>query len=361
MKIGITGGAGQFGFHLRCRLASAAGHDIEIAGRDLFADPRRLREFVRGRDAIMHLAGVNRGGDDEVRDGNLGPARDLAAAIADGGAAPHILYASSIQRDLGNVYGDAKADAADILAGTGAPFCEIVLPNLFGEYTRPHYNSFVATFCHQIAGGDTPGIHGDNPVELLHYAQAALAFEAALARGATGQVRPRGRETSVGAVAERIASMHADYREGIVPDLRDPFDLDLFNTYRSVLFPAAYPFSLERRADGRGSLFECVKERNGGQCFFSTTRPGVTRGNHFHFHKVERFLVLAGTARIQVRRMFSDVTVHFDVAGDAPAFVDMPTLHTHNITNTGDGELLTLFWSHDIFDPDNPDTYAEAV
>ncbi|MCB1475006.1 MAG: SDR family oxidoreductase [Rhodobiaceae bacterium] len=361
MKIGITGGAGQFGFHLRCRLTHVAGHEVAIAGRDIFADSVKLGAFVKDCDAIVHLAGVNRGADSEVRDGNLAPARDLAAAISDNGVSPLIVYASSIQRDLSNVYGDAKADAADILAAIGSPFCEIVLPNLFGEYTRPNYNSFVATFCHQIAAGDRPGIHGDNPVELMHYSEAAEIFADALESRSSGQLRPSGRETSVAAVAGKIAAMHADYRDGIVPDLRDSFDLDLFNTYRSVLFPAAYPFALERRADQRGSLFECVKERNGGQCFFSTTLPGITRGNHFHFHKVERFVVLAGTARISIRRLFSDVTVDFDVNGKEPVFVDMPTLHTHNITNTGDGELLTLFWSHDIFDPDNPDTYAETV
>ena len=138
--------------------------------------------------------------------------------------------------------------------------------------------------------------------------------------------------------------------------------VDLFNTYRAALFPAHYPIALTAHSDDRGRLVETVRAHGGqGQTFVSTTRPGITRGEHFHLGKVERFVVLSGQARISLRRVFHEDVVSFDVSGDAPAVVDMPTMWVHNITNTGDTEVTTLFWTHSLFDADNPDTYWEPV
>lgn len=156
--------------------------------------------------------------------------------------------------------------------------------------------------------------------------------------------------------------MHRQYRdEMIVPDVREMRRLNLFNSYRAHLYLASFPVRPVLHTDARGSLFEGVKELNGGQTFISRTRPGITRGNHFHFHKVERFCVLQGQARIEMRPADRAEVVTYDVDGSEPCFIDMPTLWTHNITNTGDGELLTLFWAHEIFNPQAPDTYALAV
>ena len=138
-------------------------------------------------------------------------------------------------------------------------------------------------------------------------------------------------------------------------------ELDFFNTYRSYLYPDHYPVPLNLRTDARGGLFEAVKSHQGGQTFLSTTHPGVTRGRHYHHHKVERFLVVSGQAEIRIRRLFGDEVRVFKVNGAEPCFIDMPTFHTHEITNVGDTDLLTLFWSHEIFDPSNPDTYSEPV
>lgn len=366
MKVGITGGQGQLGYYTRVRLAYHHGHEVSIADRNTFAHPERLATFVADNDVIIHLAGINRGSDDEVARGNRDLATSLATAMKHAGQPRHIVYSSSIQRDQSNVYGMAKAEVADILteatACTGGSFFELVLPNLFGEFTRPNYNSFVGTFCSLLAKGEEPMVNAANAeVSLLHYQDAADAIAAAISATGNAQQRPPGRSTSVGAVDSLLRRMIADYRLGIVPDLRDRFDLQLFNTLRSYLYPDMYPFALERKQDNRGSLFEVVKERNGGQVFYSSTLPGITRGNHFHFDKVERFLVVSGQARISIRKVLTNETQHFDVSGDIPCFVDMPTLHTHNITNTGSGELLTLFWSHDIFDPVRPDTYMELV
>jgi len=195
----------------------------------------------------------------------------------------------------------------------------------------------------------------------MHYWEAADVFADILKRGEEGEVRPRGLVTSVGQVAATLKEFAAEYATGVIPDLRPPLALDLFNTYRSAVFASMFPFALTRHADQRGSFFECVRSFNSGQTSFSTTVPGITRGNHFHFHKVERFLVISGQARISIRKLGSNKPIHYDVDGDRPAFIDMPTLHTHSITNTGSSELLTIFWSHDLFNPETPDTYLEAV
>jgi UDP-2-acetamido-2,6-beta-L-arabino-hexul-4-ose reductase len=155
--------------------------------------------------------------------------------------------------------------------------------------------------------------------------------------------------------------MHAIYADGTLPRFETPLDLDLFNTLRAFRFPQHYPVALDWRADQRGRLFEAVKTAHGGQCFASWTHPGFVRGNHYHRRKIERFLVASGKATIRIRRLMSTEVHSFEVDGEHPVFIDMPTLHTHNITNTGSGELVTLFWSHEIFDPAAPDTYPEAV
>jgi UDP-2-acetamido-2,6-beta-L-arabino-hexul-4-ose reductase len=158
-----------------------------------------------------------------------------------------------------------------------------------------------------------------------------------------------------------LKEFHNLYEANIYPDLSDPFTRNLFNTYRSATFPATWPRELEMRSDERGVLFEAVKGGGGGQTFLSTTKPGIIRGNHFHLHKVERFLVIQGEAIIRIRKVLSQVVYEFRVTGDTPTPVDMPTLHTHSIENVGAKELLTLFWTHEPFDPNNPDTYFDKV
>jgi UDP-2-acetamido-2,6-beta-L-arabino-hexul-4-ose reductase len=165
----------------------------------------------------------------------------------------------------------------------------------------------------------------------------------------------------VSELLEILENIAATYRHGVIPPLPDDISLDLFNTYRSYLYPSIYPAPLTKRTDARGSLVEVVKGGSGGQNFVSDSHPAIVRGNHFHLRKVERFVVLRGQATIGIRRLFDDVVIDFSVDGGTPTFVDIPTMHTHNLTNTGSTELVTLFWSNEIFDPEAPDTYVEMV
>lgn len=361
MKIVLTGAAGFLGWHTRARLSALTDHEVVAVDRDEWA---RLVDYIDGVDAILHLAGVNRGTDVEVESGNIVLAREVAdAAIASGGA-PRIVYANSIQADNGTPYGVGKHAAARILADAasqmGSHFVDVRLPNLFGEHGRPQYNSFVATFVHAVVNGEVPNIV-DREVDLLHVQGAAQAFIDALT-AETDRLQPVGTPTTVQGVFDMLQSFNALYEAGDIPPLLTDLDVNLFNTLRAAKFPGHYPIRLTPRSDDRGRLVEVVRAHGGqGQTFISTTKPGITRGEHFHLRKVERFVVVGGQARISLRKLFTDEVVSFDVTGDAPAVVDMPTMWVHNITNTGPGELTTLFWTNELFDPQAPDTYPEAV
>jgi len=364
----------MIGWHMRC--AFLAEKDVEVIPADIpeFSTAEALQEFVGKCDAIVHLAGMNRGTDEEVYAANVGLAEQLAAACRALDVRPHILFSNSTH-SLGDTrYGASKRDAAAVLAAwagaEGGRFTDMVLPHVFGEHGKPFYNSVVHTFCHQVAAQENPEITGDGDLELLHASGVAAAalgsIRSAIAdpsgNEAVGSVRLQGVPMKVSELLARIVAFDESYRDlRTVPDLRDALDLCLFNTYRAALYPDFYPVELQLHTDDRGSLFEAVRELNGGQTFLSTTRPGITRGNHYHYHKVERFLVVAGEAVIRIRRLYDDVVKEFHVSGARPVFVDMPTLHTHEITNVGDGDLLTLFWAHEVFDPESPDTVWEEV
>jgi len=365
LRIGITGANGFLGWHLRAHLHSRKDIQVSIADRATFAEPDRLRAFVSGVDAIAHIAGVNRAPEAELHVGNLQPVEQLTAACDAAGVRPHVLYTNSTQHKGATPYALAKRAAGEHLGNwagrTGARFTNMVLPHLFGECGKPFYNSAVATFCHQAANGESSKIIVDSELELVHAQRVAARILTAFETPTTGELRVEGKRIMVSAVLAQIREIAQQYADLVIPPLASEFDLDLFNAYRSYLYPKHYPVKLELRADNRGELFEAVRSLHGGQCFLSTTRPGITRGNHYHHHKLERFLVVSGEATIRVRKLLTGDTVEFHVSGREPAYVDMPALHTHNITNTGSGDLLTLFWSHEIFDPAAPDTFPEVV
>ena len=335
-------------------------------GRDEFADDAQLKAFVEKSDVIVHLAGVIKSNDVDLREANLEIADRLSLAIKSAEREVFLIYASSVRFHDDTEYGRAKRAVGEFLEAfcteNKIRYCEIVFPNLFGEFSKPNYNNVTGTFAHRIANGEEPNIHDpEKLLPLLSYTEAADIIASVIQDGSEGRMQPEGYPVTIQDLADRLSSMNTLYSKGIIPDLQDEFDLQLFNALRINLFPEKFPFPLVRHADERGSFFECVREHNGGQVSFSTTRPGIVRGNHFHFSKVERFLVLSGEAVIRVRKLFDSKIHEFRVSGDKPVFVDMPTLHTHNIENVGDSELLTLFWINEFFDPDNPDTYPVEV
>ena len=371
MKIVVTGAGGLIGWHAQARLHAAncaaafrgetRPWDIVALDRAAFQDDARLAGALTGADAVLHFAGVNRGPEAEVEAANPAIATRLVEAIRSAGSDPHVVHANSVHAGGATAYGRSKASAHQILSLNLASVTDLVLPHIFGEGARPFYNNVTATLIDRILSGETPELNPDGQVHLLHAGAAADHAIAAVVQGAQGRIDPQARTLSVPDLFDRIRGFHALYTANIFPDLSDPFDTALFNAYRFATYPGGWPRSLTLNTDARGTLFEAVKGGGGGQSFLSTTKPGVTRGDHFHLSKVERFLVVQGEAVIRMRRVLTGDVWACRVSGAACQVVDMPTLHTHSIENVGQGDLLTLFWTHDLFDPAHPDTYADKV
>ncbi|UUZ61048.1 polysaccharide biosynthesis C-terminal domain-containing protein [Nocardioides sp. B-3] len=362
MRILLTGAEGFLGWHTRCLLHATTDHRVTGIGRGQWGE---LPAPVADVDAVLHLAGVNRATDEELATGNAQLADDVAAAVRAAGRPVTIVFANSIRVGNGSSYAEGKSRAAETLRAVadevGGRFVDVMLPNLFGEHGRPAYNSFVASFVAAVIKGESPRHRGSTDRAAARPGRRPLVGGRAHRRRRPG---PAGRHADVGPgrLGEPAAVPRHLRPRGDVPDMASALEADLFNTYRAALFPSHYPIVLEPRVDPRGRLVETVRSHgSGGQTFVSTTVPGITRGEHYHLHKIERFAVLSGTARISLRRLFHTETTHFDVTGESPVAIDMPTMWVHNITNTGDTELTTLFWTDSLFDPDNPDTFPVPV
>ncbi|MCU7850749.1 MAG: NAD-dependent epimerase/dehydratase family protein [Candidatus Thiodiazotropha sp. (ex Monitilora ramsayi)] len=368
MKVGITGANGFIGWHARCFLATCKNiQEVRLANRKEFSDQAELYHFVDGLDLIIHLAGVNRADPKELISGNIEPANNLVAALRRARATPCLAYTSSTKIENGDSpYAEGKAAVSQIFQKwareTGTSFINLIVPHVFGEYGCPNYNSAIATFAHQVANGEQPTIHNDGQLELIHVQDLVEQIIHLYTDGTCGDVRIEGRPTSVIEAVELLQQLHETYKEnGQLPDLRNHFVRCMFNTLRGAI---DYPFrhcTTIKHEDNRGWLVEAVKANSGGQCFISTTKPGITRGNHFHLRKVERFMVLQGQAEIKLRKLFSNEIISYELDGDNPSWIDIPTMHTHSITNVGKVDLITLFWADEIFDPDNPDTTFHEV
>ena len=371
-KIAVTGARGLLGWHTAGRLhaqncaAKYKGQpepfDLVLIDHESFADSQILAAFVEGADAIIHFAGVNRGADDEVERANPDIAKALVAACKASGAQPHIIYANSIQAAIDNSYGRSKRLASEILElFAEGRYTNLILPHIFGECARPYYNNVTATLIDNIWKGEEPVLNANGRVKLLHAGEAAEMAIGAVISGDFGTQTPPGQDISVVELYMRLKAFHELYEADIFPDLTDSFDLALFNCYRTGGYPDHYPKVLKCNSDHRGILFESAKGGHESHTFLSTTLPGQKRGDHFHYDLVERFLVVRGEAIIRVRKILTNEVQEFHVSGDAPAAIDMPPLHTHHIENISSSDVLTFFWSNRIFDPNNPDTYADPV
>ena len=371
LKVGITGQPGFVGSHLYNLLGTEP--DIQrIPCRDeFFSDEKALRNFVKQCDVIVHLAAMNRHPDPQViYDTNIRLVKQLIAAMEAEQAAPHVLFSSSTQEERDNLYGASKREGRQLLADwaerNGGKFTGCVIPNVFGPFGKPNYNSVVATFCHKLTHGEEPEIQVDGSIRLIYVGDLCREFIKIMRTAETAVLRPipYGAERKVSellATFRRFKELY--FEQGILPELRDRFEVQLFNTFCGYLdYKTFYPFSLKNNTDARGTFVELVKlDHLGGQVSFSTTVPGVTRGNHYHTRKIERFAVIRGKARIELRRIGTTEKMVFELDGDHPAFVDMPVWHTHNITNIGDDELYTVFWINEFYNPEDPDTFFEEA
>lgn len=368
--IGITGTNGFIARWVIERLGRNEDCEVITLDRSAWCDDRKLRAFATRCEAIVHLASVNRGSDEEVETTNANMARALSRACRTAGASPHIVYSSTTKRNDDTPYGRGKLQAEKVLnewaSDTGGSLTTLVIPNVFGAGCRPFYNSVVATFCQQLSHNETPQITGDAELELLWVGDLAEQIATRARRdGPPGQRVERLRGTAqlkVSELLEQLIEFRSNYFDrDVVPDLKTSFHATLYSTFLSYIDLSDHVHRPPVHSDVRGGLCEVIKTDAGGQVFFSTTAPGVTRGNHYHTRKIELFCVVQGTATIRLRSIHDHNVHEFNVSGDSPEFLSIPVLYTHSIENTGDTELLTLFWTNELFDTADPDTFYEDV
>jgi len=378
IKIGITGQAGFIGTHLFNTLGLSPDKFTRIFFEDnYFQSKEKLETFVKECDIIVHLAAMNRHNDpDIIYQTNIGLVKQLIGALEKTSSTPHVLFASSTQEERNNVYGKSKREGREMLEKwaslNNTKFTGLVIPNVFGPFGNPYYNSVIATFCHQLTHNETPKIEIDGELKLIYVAELVKEI---IARIELMLLVPPGEKavelihvphTSQIKVSE-LLNLLQEYKnnyfvKGEIPAIDKPFERNLFNTFVTYIDLAAlFPYKLKLNTDQRGSFVEIIKLNSGGQISFSTSVSGITRGNHFHTRKAERFAVIKGNALIQLRRIGTNEIFNFELSGDQPAFVDMPVWFTHNIKNIGKEELYTLFWINEFFNPTDPDTFFETV
>ena len=367
-RILITGGRGFLGRNLAAHLRERKGCETWIFDQENSVE--ELRNWVLGADVIFHLAGVNRPQNPmDFERGNAGLTEQVCKLVRESRRSPKIVFSSSIQAELDNPYGASKAKAEDVLrrlaAETGACVRIYRLKNLFGKWCRPNYNSVTATFCHNIAN-DLPIAISDpaREVELSYVDDVVAAFLAEI----DGQQTSGPAITEIpayriqlGDLAGRVQAFHEMRSTLILPDFAEWFNRALYATYLSYIPPAARQHNLDIRSDARGSLAEVVKQKHFGQMFVSRTKPGVTRGNHYHQTKTEKFFVVEGNGLIRMRAVDGGPIEEYSVSGSGYQVIDIPPGVTHSITNVGAGEMVTLFWSSEMFDQNSPDTYYLPV
>jgi len=378
MKILITGSDGFIGKNLQVSLAKR--DDVKLLCFDKPQTIDDLRELAVQADLVFHLAGVNRPTDpSEFESGNACLTRDLLEILLKKGKATPFILSSSTQAKLDNPYGKSKRDAEklvfDYAERSGAPAYIYRFPNVFGKWCKPNYNSVVATFCYNAANGLPLRI--DDPskeLPLLYIDDIAAEFLKIVDELSCGkdlshirngkqflEVSPVYKIT-LGELADKIKSFASSRQTlSINHDMSDLLTKKLFATFLSYTADDDMAVPVDMKWDNRGFFAELIRSPHFGQISVSRTKPGIRRGDHWHNTKAEKFIVVKGNALVRMRKIGTEEILEYSVSGDEIKVVDMPPGHTHCIINTGDKDVLTIFWTGEIFDPENPDTIFEKV
>jgi UDP-2-acetamido-2,6-beta-L-arabino-hexul-4-ose reductase len=367
MHVVITGADGFIGRNLRVRLAESAGRAVTNVTRA--SSPGLLSESVKSADFVFHLAGVNRPLDPvDYEAGNAGYTAELCRMLASAGRQATVVFASSTQAALDNAYGRSKKAAEDAVLdyarSTGATVHLWRLTNVFGKWSRPNYNSAVATFCHNTARGLPVQIHDPQaPLRLVYVDDVVDAFVGLLQSGCEGgfhEVHPV-YETTVGEVHSMISGF-AGSRESLLTDrVGAGLARALHATYLSFLEPDAFAYDVPVHSDPRGSFVEMLKTPECGQISYFTAHPGVTRGGHYHHTKTEKFLVVKGMARFGFRHVLTGERAEITVNGGSGRIVETVPGWAHDVTNVGSDEMVCLLWANENFDRAKPDTIMMKV
>lgn len=366
----VTGSRGFIGKNLISALSRIDDVELFTFNRDDSFDV--LRSALKEVDVVFHLAGVNRPANiEDFKTGNTELTRTIVSFLSELRKNTTIVLASSSQAVLDNPYGTSKREAEDIVIDYGkttkTPVYIYRLTNVFGKWSKPNYNSVVATFCHNVSHGlDITVSDPKKPIELVYIDDVIKSFLDIL----NNTVQPVNDyfmsvgptyNVTLGELSDKIYRLRDMRNTLVVPDLSDDFMKCLYATYLSYHERDEFSYGLALKTDYRGSLVELFKSNHFGQIFFSSSKPGIIRGNHYHTTKTEKFCVVRGKAVIRFRHILEDQVFSYSVSGEKPVIVDIPPGYTHSIENTSEEDLIVLFWADQIFDPNNPDTFYEEV
>lgn len=381
MKILVTGAKGFVGKNLSAELLNISEGKCSFEGipkgvqvfcTDIDTPCEELREYCRDCDFVFHLAGVNRPETtDEFAKGNTDSLRQLVAFLKEGGNTCPIALSSSTQAALDNPYGESKRQAEIFLSEygkeAGVKTYIFRFPGIFGKWCRPNYNSVVATFCHNIANNLPIRIDDrEREIRLVYIDDVVHSLLMCVVDSATRddenfcKVLPE-HNVTLGKIADLLESFRDGRRKLQVPELSDPFVSALYATYLSYLPKDEFSYPLDTHSDYRGSFTEIIRTPDRGQFSVNISKPHITKGNHWHHTKNEKFCVVSGTGVIRFRRIDSDEVIEYFVSGDKIEVVDIPTGYTHNIENLGDTDMITFMWASEAFDPNRPDTFFLEV
>lgn len=369
MKILVTGAMGFIGKNLIAELKNQKYTDILVYCKD--TEPSLLEEYAKECDFIFHLAGVNRPQNQEdFMEGNYCFTYTLLELLKKHKNKATVLMTSSIQASLDNLYGKSKKAGEDLLFSygkeTGAQVLVYRLPNVFGKWCRPNYNSAIATFCNNIAH-DLP-IQVNDPSVLMNLVYIDDVVEELINSLNGNENRtsefcevPVKYTVTLGEIVDLIYSFKASRKTLNVPNMANEFEKKLYSTYLSYLPTGQFSYPLKMNVDNRGSFTEIIRTIDRGQFSVNIAKPGITKGNHWHHTKNEKFLVVSGKGLIRFRKIDTEESIDYYVSGDKMEVVDIPTGYTHNIINVGDTDLVTFMWANEAFNPEKPDTYFLEV
>lgn len=370
MKILVTGADGFIAKNLLVRLAELGEFEVVKFSRQ--TPEQALPALVQGVDAVVHLAGINRPQSPaEFITGNTSLTEQLCAALAATARSIPVIFSSSTQAGRDNPYGKSKGDAEHALWAYAEQTQSAVyiyrLPNVFGKWCKPNYNSAVATFCHNITRGLPITIHDPSVALTLVYIDdvvdefvRVLRDKPTVSKGQICQV-PTEYTATVGQIASTLATFR-DSRQTLVTEAVGTGLLrTLYSTYVSYLPPESFSYSVPQHGDQRGVFVEMLKTHDSGQFSFFTAHPGITRGGHYHHTKTEKFLVIKGKARFGFRHILTGETHELYTSGEQARIVETVPGWSHDITNIGDDEMIVMLWANEIFDRNHPDTYTHPV
>ncbi len=370
MNITITGQGGFLGSHLKNHINCF--HDeikLNQFKTSFFDDNKKLVSIIKKSDVIVHLAGVNRASSDKhVYTKNIELSNKLINAIDMADFKGKLIFASSIQEELNNHYGKSKYESRQYFEKEserlGFQFISLILPNIYGPFCRPYYNSFIATFCHNLINDKQISIINDNEMPLIYVENVVkIILDSSRSSENKKVVVKEDINIKVSNVYSLLKNFKDDYiKNGIIPEIDTKFKLNLFNTFRSYLYDSEFfPRKFNKNMDQRGIFSEIIRAKGKGQFSYSVTKPDEVRGNHFHTKRIERFSIIKGEAIVEIRKIGSNEKKSYYMTDKEQSYIDIPIWHTHNLKNVGKKNLLMTFWINEFYNEKDSDTFYQIV